>query len=322
MNSKNEHLPEKFGFRNGAEQFPSMILVAISSPCNARCPNCPASKSKIIRRTAEPYLRFKYFQKITDECSIFNSDIRISGYGEPLLNPDLKRSIEYATFKKVRVSLITNGSLLDAEMAEFLLNAEIDAIEISVDSHNEKIYRTLRIGLDFQTVKNNIINLVEMRNKLNKKTVILTSIVNNPARNPDIKGAEKYWCQIADKVLIRTYQTWGVLPENGRGEPYLNPNDRSPCPYPFERLMIDPGGYIRLCPYDDQQLIKPFGHLSGYSIRDVWLGERFNKIRKLHSKKKFDKIELCNQCADYAYRSWTHNYWKGLKEARIKRKAI
>jgi MoaA/NifB/PqqE/SkfB family radical SAM enzyme len=321
MENKITHLPKKFDLTKKAKKFPLLVLVVAASPCNARCPHCPATKLVKIRKTEKPFLTLRYFKKIIDECSKFDAHIRISGYGEPLLSPYIMDAIEYAKLKNAKFSIITNGSLLDEEKIKRILEAEIDAIEISVDSHRKEIYSKIRVGLDFDRVKRNILNLVKLRNKLKKKTVIMASIINQPSRNPDIEGAQKYWSKIVDKVMIRTYVTWGVLPTKDYGKPYLDPRNRPPCPYPFERLMIDPTGYVRLCPYDDQQLIPSFGHLSRQSIQEIWLGERFTKIRKNHLARKFDKIELCNKCIDFAYRSWTYNYRRALEDTRRKKKA-
>jgi len=318
MKAKIKHAPDKFGFKEGAEDFPLVILVATSSPCNAKCPHCPCTFLPSIRNTEDDFLRLEYFKKLIDEASHYDTSIRMSGYGEPLLHPNFFEVVEYAKSKKINLSLITNGSLFDKEKIRRIIELEIDSIEISVDSHKEEIYKNIRVGLDFEKVKNNIFNLVKTRNRLGKKTCIMVSIINQPSCNPDIEGARRYWEKIVDKVMIRTYVTWGILPTKDFGTPYLNINDRLPCPFPFERLLIDPAGYFRLCPNDNQKLIPPLGHISKDTVRDVWLSERFNKIRKGHLVREFSKIELCNRCIDYPYRSWNYNYQKALKDAREK----
>ena len=318
MTNNVKHTPDKFGLKKGAEEFPLIILVAMSSPCNAKCPHCPCTIMPSIRDTEDMYIRPEYFKKLVDESAPHGAAIRMSGYGEPLLHPQLFELIEYGKAKGINLSLITNGSLFDQVKIERIINLEIDSIEISCDSHKEEIYKNIRVGLDFNKVKENIKSLVKTRDKLGKKTSIMVSIINQPSRNPDIKGAEAYWSKIVDKVMIRTYVTWGILPKNDYGQPYMDINDRQPCPYPFERLLIDPAGYFRLCPYDDQKLIPAFGHLSKNTVREVWLGPRFNSIRQGHLKRKFSEVELCNNCTDYAFRSWGYNYSKALRDAREK----
>jgi len=270
-----------------------------------------------IRDTKDFFVRLEHFKKLVDESVKYGASIRMSGYGEPLLHPNFFEMVEYGRSKNARLSLITNGSLLNREKIERLIALDMDSIEVSVDSHKKEIYKNIRVGLDFDKVKENIKNLVKTRDRLKKKTAIMVSIINQPSRNPDISGAEKYWNKIVDKVMIRKYVTWGILPDKDC-EGFCAPEDRQPCPYPFERLMVDPGGYFRLCPYDDQKLIPAFGHLKKNTVKEVWLGKRFNKIREGHAKRLFDKVELCNKCTDFAFRSWDYNYMKALKDARKK----
>ena len=78
--------------------------------------------------------------------------------------------------------------------------------------------------------------------------------------------------------------------------------------------MLDPAGNFRLCPYDDQKLIPPFGHIKDNTIEEVFNGSRFEKIRQGHETFCFDNIELCSECTDWAARSWDHNYRSALKE--------
>lgn len=319
---KISHLPEKFGFKEGAEKFPSVLLTSGASPCNARCPHCPCNYMPETRKTKEPYLRYEYFKKMADEGAPYGCAIRVSGYGEPLLNPTIIDSFEYIKSKGLEASLITNGSLLDEAKAKRLFAVNIDAIEISCDSHRKEIYEKIRVGLDFDKVLSNIKNAVNLRDKMQANTCILISIIDQPSRNPDIQGAKEYFEKIVDKVVVRKYLTWGLLPSTDYGTPYLNPENRPACPYPFERLLIDSGGTVRLCPYDNQNLIPALGHLSKNTIQEIWLGERMRKIREGHLKGEFDKIELCNNCKDFPFRSWNYNYKKALSDAREKREEI
>jgi len=295
--------------------FPKIILVATSSPCNARCPHCPCTVKPNIRKTEKMFFPFKGWMKLVNECKGKKTAIRLSGYGEPLLHPQFMEMIDYGKKHDISMSLITNGSLFNKRKIDDLMDYEIDSIEISVDSHDPDIYSKIRVGLDFHKVKENIEYLVESRNRKGKKTCIMASIISQPSKNPKIFESAEYWGRVVDKVMIRKYVTWGILPEKDRVK---EKEERQACPYPFERLMIDPDGYFRLCPYDDQKLILPFGHISKNKVKEVWLGKRFSEIRKNHMNLNFHKAELCSKCVDWAQRSWTDNYAKALKEARCK----
>jgi len=326
-----KHLPDKVGFKSEDDKkFPSVILIAAGSPCNLKCPGCPSTNLQSIRNTInnagqlELYLRPDYYKKIVDECREYITDsfkprIRISGYGEPLLHKNLIGMIDYSSGNGVPTSLITNGLLLNEEKAERLIRAGIESIEISVDGHEKNLYESIRVGGDFDVLKNNVKNLVMIRNRLqqDKKTIIIASIVKGHYNHKVIEEIRTFWEEMGvDHVSIRKFLTWGI-PELVKMQQEMNEGTYlgagAPCPYPFERLMIDPAGWIRLCPYDDQCKIPPFGHLSNNSISEAWQGERFNQIRRCHDGKFDEQMAaaealLCAECEDRLNRSWTFNY--------------
>jgi len=297
--------------------FPKIILVATASPCNAKCPHCPCTVKPSIRKTEDKFFTFGNWLRLVDECAGQNTAIRMSGYGEPLLHPRFFELIEYGKKKNVRMSLITNGYLFTKSKIDRLIDLEIDSIEVSIDSHDRWIYARIRNGLIYENTAKNLKYLVEARDAQKKKTCIMASIISQPSRNPKILESAEYWSKIVDKVMIRKYVSWGVLPELDKPP---KKKDRGACPYPYERLMIDPDGYFRLCPYDDQKLIQPFGHIRANSVESVWKGRRFVKIRKNHRNKKFSDTELCSKCVDWMQRSWKENYHKALEDAKCQMK--
>ena len=327
-----KHTPKKVDFRSTeAERFPEMLLLAISSPCNLRCKNCPMTYLPSIRDTfnhkneKELFLNPAYYKKFTDECIKYQTDtfkprIRISGYGEPLLHKNIVDMISYSCLKGIKTSLITNGQLLDESISRKLLGVGIESIEISVDAHEKHLYESMRIKGNFAKLKDNIKNLVKIRNELQprKETILIGSIVKTPDNVDLIDEIKKYWLKLGlDHISIRKFLTWGIETLKSKQDKIAETtymHGDAPCPCPYERILIDPAGWIRLCPYDDQKLIPDFGHLSNTTIAEVWTGDRFKKIRACHSeifnhKKSEQDAPLCANCEDRRNRSWTFNYF-------------
>ena len=176
------HTRENYGLKKGAEDFPLHIALSVAYVCNSKCVHCvyiknPELRDRMIAK-GYAFMPFAIFKKIADEAGKYNSFIRLSGGGEPLLHKDLLKMVKYGKNKGARIGLITNGMLLNKKAAESLLESGIDAIEISVDAASKKLYSTIRKGLDFDTVKSNIEYCVEKRNKTGKTTLILVSIIN------------------------------------------------------------------------------------------------------------------------------------------------
>ena len=321
MNNKAKHLPEEFGIKKGAERFPLLMALSVSNVCNSKCPTCVYTQNPELRKSygSEPFMKPEVFNKIADEAGKYHSMMRISGTGEPFVNPDLVEEIEYAKKAGAGVGVITNGSLLDEEKIKRLLEVEVDAIEYSIDAMDEEHYNIVRQGLDYNLVKDNVLKTVELRNKMNKKTAILVSVVNSPDEDEYVDATVEYWEARVDKVISRKFLRWGLIEEENQTDEYLSKKERVPCPFPFERLNIDTSGNVRFCGYDIEYNVV-MGNVLENTIEEIWTGEKFTKWRQYHLNREFDKIEMCKNCTDYPYRSWKHNYWKVLEEAEKSRK--
>jgi len=109
--------------------------------CNFNCPFCFVKKEKKeLTINQLKYLVNKvaiYFNenKITDGC------INLAG-GEPLCSSHIQEVIDYIVSKKMKVSLITNGSLLTEEFINKNKN-KLTMIGISIDSFNDDTNRKL-----------------------------------------------------------------------------------------------------------------------------------------------------------------------------------
>jgi radical SAM protein with 4Fe4S-binding SPASM domain len=188
-------------------------------------------------------------------------------------------------------------------------------IEFSVDAADAKTYKKLRTGLDWNTLLANITRMVELRNKLKSETKIIASAVNQ--LEVDIEAVAGFWEPIVDNFQKRKYLTWGINDpaHSADAAPYLPPEQYIPCPFIFERINIDSRGKVMVCGYDIAAKTD-MGNIHTQSIKEIWQGEKFQYFRKMHLAKKGNEIELCKECPDWKYRSWKHNYWKIVKDAK------
>lgn len=314
------HTQETYDVREGAKEFPMMLVLSFVYICNARCPNCPYNNSEIRSDYKDALIMPpEIFKRIADECGPYGTLLRLSGGGEPMLHPQAVELMLYAKEKGARVGLITNGSKFTAEKLTTLITAGIDAIEFSVDAPDAETYSRVRPGLDWQQLNRNVSLAVETRHRLGADTRIIVSIINQ--QGVDVKAAEEYWGRIVDKVQVRKYLTWGYNKNHSAdAAAYLPPEERIPCPWLFERFNIDSRGEVTLCG-EDIAFNEKFANIMTRSIREIWHGPEFNYFREKHLTGHGNDIGICAQCPDWQYRSWQYNYWKVLKDAEAKRSA-
>jgi MoaA/NifB/PqqE/SkfB family radical SAM enzyme len=314
-----EHTQEEYGLREGAAEYPMMLVLSFVYPCNALCPHCPYTNSNIRKEYKDmPFMQPEIFKKIADESGPHQAYLRISGGGEPMLHPQGTELLVYAKEKGCKIGLITNGSLFNEENSRALLTAGVDMIEFSVDACEPESYSVVRAGLEWDTLVENFERMVAMRAELRSPSKIVCSAVHQ--QGIDIEAVEKFWIdgKGADYLIKRKFLTWGAnttLDGTRSADPsaYLE-SENLPCPFIFERLNIDSRGNVMVCGYDISANTS-MGNVATESIRDIWHGRGFEFYRQKHLDGKGADIPLCSGCPDWKYRSWKHNYWKAVSEA-------
>ena len=308
------HTDTHYGIREGAHDFPLMVVLSFIYACNASCPNCPYNNSDIRASYKDAMIMPEaLFKRIADECGPHGCLMRVSGGGEPMLHPQATELLLYAKAKGARIGLITNGSRFNETNLTQLIEAGVDAIEFSVDAGDAATYAWAR-GLDWDTLNRNVRLALDIRNRLGSPTRIIASAINQ--QGVDVEQVERHWTGIVDKLQIRKYLTWGYNEDKSAdASPYLAPEDRIPCPWLFERLNIDSRGDVTLCG-EDIAFAEKFANVMDASIKDIWLGEHFQRLREKHLTGHGDDISICSRCPDWKYRSWQYNYWKVLNDAK------
>jgi radical SAM protein with 4Fe4S-binding SPASM domain len=122
----------------------------INGSCNLRCKYCYISAGGNSLPDAD-------FNDISDRVNILNSinvQSVIIGGGEPLLHDNIFEILEMSS-EKIKTHLLTNGTLIDVNIAQKLVKSGINSLSISLDSVTPTIHNELRDG-SFVSVVNGI----------------------------------------------------------------------------------------------------------------------------------------------------------------------
>src|ERR687895_2223544 len=117
--------------RDRSPILPEIVQIESTNICNAKCVFCP--RDEMHRR--QGVMSFDLFRKIVDECAALGiTHVRVHNYGEPFIDKRLVEKVRYAKQKGIQeVGMISNGSLITDEVARGIIEAGLDAINISVD---------------------------------------------------------------------------------------------------------------------------------------------------------------------------------------------
>ncbi len=130
-------------------QLPTHLQLEVTTYCNQDCLSC--GRRDIIDNPK--HMSFEQFKKIYDEIEPLN--INLSGLGEPLLNPDIFRMIEYSREHGSVVNFPTNLTL-NEKIARKLVETGISQIKVSIDAFHKDTYIIVRQSDKLDIVKRNI----------------------------------------------------------------------------------------------------------------------------------------------------------------------
>jgi len=277
--------------------FPKFFLLETVNFCNANCIMCGIDFKKKAKQTISDAL----FKKVINEISDYKDHVeKVMLYldGEPLLDKCLVERIQYTKKKGIKiVNIASNASKLDQETSKNLINAGLDEIYITIDSTKKEVYEKIRRGLNFDTVKENVLNFINIRNQLNNKLKIRIQMIKQPLNLEEADLFQNYWLErlgLNDQVVIQKSHNWASKVEVMK---YGDESDVNtiPCIALWGTFVMHVDGEVPLCCMDSKTTIK-IGDINKNSIKDIWKGRKIDAIRNKHLKNERADIPLCNGC--------------------------
>ncbi len=132
--------------------------------------------------------------------------ITFSGYGEPLLNPELADMIREARRRGTVLNTTTNGVLL-SEQASALLTAGISLINVSLDAADPSVHRAVRGSEVHAAVLDGIRRCRQLRDDARHRCHLRVSKVLHPTLLDDLPAFLQLVHELGvDSVLFQPYE--------------------------------------------------------------------------------------------------------------------
>jgi radical SAM protein with 4Fe4S-binding SPASM domain len=118
---------------------PLYVKLKVFYGCNLKCEMC-----NHWRETRESPVSANRFKEVLRELAeLGTKKIHISG-GEPMLRPQVPELVEQASTLGIRVTMTTNGTLIDKVKAKRLVEGGLRGVNISIDSPLRKMHEKIR----------------------------------------------------------------------------------------------------------------------------------------------------------------------------------
>jgi MoaA/NifB/PqqE/SkfB family radical SAM enzyme len=167
----------------------STLQLEVTNNCNLHCSICwRALREEKVELKDIPFAKFK--KAIDGMLKFFPvKTINTQGLGEPLLCPEILKILDYAKSKGLTVWFVTNGTLIDDNLAKRLVEIGVDKIRISVDSADRQVYSAIKCGSDLDAVICNIGRLNHYKELLQKQAPVIS--FNSVVLHKNLSGIEE-----------------------------------------------------------------------------------------------------------------------------------
>lgn len=283
--------------------FPKFFQIETTRLCNAKCPFCAVDQWD----KSVPMMSDALWDKIAAELIQWKDWIRFADLqraGEPLLDKKI-----YARVKQLKdgglkhVALATNASGLNEKNARALLQAGVDEVMLSIDSVVKETYVTLRVGLDYDQVMENIRRFFRLRDEIRPQSMIRVRAVCvfDPDEEPhQVLSWEQFWQPLSkpqDRIYMKRLHSWGNQVSID-GAPSADEMVLHPCVIPWSTMHITAMGTVALCPHDFDGVAN-LGDINTHSIAEVWRAQKLAEVRRLHATGNRNDINFCRGCKTF-----------------------
>jgi len=318
----------RYGFTGRlTAEFPSQVIVDTTEVCNLACIHCPHPEFKKSSYYGARFLETELNQKLVDEVRDHGRPhckyIRYTGEGESLVHPKAYDMLDYAVENSgVYVTLTTNGTIMVEKRIRKLLASGVHMIDISIDAFKPETYAKIRVNGDLTKTRANVINLLKWIRETGAKTKVIVSFVEQGLNRTEAGDFESFWKdQGAHHVVIRRLHSAAgavvniaeIMHKKGETLP------RRPCVYPWERIVLNPRGFISFCPADWTHGSTVVDYRTT-TVRETWNGAFYEALRKAHLTNEYGKHQFCGQCPDWQEIRWPHEgraYADLVEELRV-----
>lgn len=290
---------------------PSVVYVDPGNICSLHCPLCTTGTNQPGRKRG--MMAFSVCRDIVEQLKDYLFFVRLYNWGEPFLNKDIFKMIDYIHSRKVGTIVNSNLNFRDDGLLEKIIASALDYLIVSLDGTTQQSYAAYRRGGDLDLVMENIRKLLAMRKRSGRHLPKIEWLfVINRENQSEVGVAKKMAVDLGVDTLFFTTCLDALALAKMRKAPspafvefglggkkdYFSGLLQGTCPSLYNRMVFNwDGGISPCCALDDAQA--DFGNLAQAPIAQIWNNPQYRSARRFLKKKIFSSgmvQTICQRC--------------------------
>ncbi len=314
-------------FEQHRSKKPFLFSIETTNICNMTCLMCPRTTEMnrkiqnmdmaVFKRVAEQIFSHdqilfnKWVNFIENQLDIREGDegenpfyflissmaVTMHGFGEPLLDSDLKERIETLTKHGIQTYFSCNPANVNIEKIRSLFEAGLNCIKFSVDSINEDKMKEIRGSkADHSKALEKIHDVLKMKKEGNYHAKIIACMIKlNKDQDKEADEFMKVWENEDICSYIKSLDNQWYYKDQ-KSEKAKSHYESQYCEFPWTSLSVMVDGTVVPCT-QDFNCEMTMGNVMEQSLEEIWNSEKYKNFRMMHIKGEFQKNYRCkNRC--------------------------
>jgi len=316
---------------------PFTVLIEPSSLCNFHCVQCFQSiKGPSYFTEQRMHMPRARFERVVEQLHSWPGAklkvLKLSLYGEPLLNPEFRSMLRLAREAGVaeRIETTINASLLTRDVAEALVDGHLDYARVSIYSADPARHRRITGSpIAIGAIHENLRVLQEVKRARGSNRPFVSCKMLDAYGEENERFVEMYR-DVADEVFLDKPHGWIKVEGADFIESYYedeagqvrrdleqHSSARVACPMAFTTMAVRSNGAVSPCCVDFIGGTN-LGGVDECSLQALWSSDAWYEFQKMQLEDRKRENSSCARCDVYLSDHYTRDDIDGFPVERLR----
>lgn len=175
------------------------VYIEATALCNLTCQTCVRNSWSEKMGNMD----INTFDMLVEQLKEFKAlqTVMFGGFGEPTFNKNILYMIDRVKALGVKAEMVTNGTLMNKDMVEALLEKALDTLWVSFDGTSAKYFDDIRAGASFDSVVENLKLLKRLNSRSKHKIKVGIAFVVMKRNLSELKNLSDLAVHVGAKMI-------------------------------------------------------------------------------------------------------------------------